>query len=157
MQEHWTNVSNLLKILSYMVKRSDDNGLDLYFGSNPRPINNENTAKLVAACKSRMPGDGLTSNLIECLTVVLQKYQNVGFRADRRLNVYVLTNGEWSSAGQAGGIDGPIRNLIKFLDLRDLPGRPVAIQFIQFGNDSDCTVRLQYLDHLKKAAVPTTR
>jgi hypothetical protein len=133
-----------------MVKKTDDNGLDLYFASESKPIHSNRSSTLAKAAQRRKPVSTLLSNLLHCLAVILQNYK-IGMLSKKRLNIYIFTTGNWSDESPGGRIEEPIRELVRHLvdDLHQ-SDRRVAIQLIQFGDNSRGTARLEYLDKLKR-------
>ncbi|KAK8859097.1 serine threonine kinase [Apiospora arundinis] len=68
-------------------------------------------------------------------------------RTKKRTSIYIMTDGVWQpSASPGGGVEEPIRTLVRRM-FKDSRNREfVTLQFIQFGNDLIGTERLRYLD-----------
>ena len=150
MRAHWSEACRILHALAYMVKRMDDDGLDLYFASDRTKIHEKKSEKLANAARQKEPGPTVISNLFDCLALLLEKYRQ-NMSAKKRLSIYIFTTGNWSKSGTpAGRIEEIIRDLVRHLRRMNYSDRRVAIQLIQFGNDPEATKRLEYLDDLKK-------
>ena len=169
MQQHWDNVVSLVDILAYIVKRTDEDGVDLHFTICKKLRQNEKkTSGLIDFVENNRPdppetGAERLSNIDYCLGSILHEYQeklekdrqrithgsgrNSLFSSApkpvRKLNIYVLTDGLWQP--EANGI-APLRALVSSLDRLKKPADQVGIQFIQFGNEEEGTKSLSYLD-----------
>ena len=168
MQQHWDNVVTLADILAYIVKRTDEDGVDLHFTICKNLRRNEKkTTDLIDFVEDNRPdppetGAERLSNIDYCLGSILHEYQeklekdrqrirrsgkNSRFSSApkpvRKLNLYVLTDGLWQP--EANGI-APLRALVSTLDRLKKPADQVGIQFIQFGNEEEGTKSLSYLD-----------
>jgi hypothetical protein len=137
-----------------MTKKTDDTGLDLYIANDPRVINSSNTKALVKRLKERSQKqtNGVPSNILDCLSTVLEDYQkqprHYAVKPKKR-NIYIFTTGVWDTKEKAGGLGAPIRNLVEYFENNNQSGRPVCIQFIQFGHENEGSANLEYLDKLK--------
>jgi hypothetical protein len=144
-----------------MTKDTDDTGLDLYIANDPTPINASDTTPLVDRLedRSQQQTSGVASGLLECLTTVLEDYQkprHFSYKKKKR-NIYIFTTGVWEGKEKVGGLDVPIRNLVQYFEKNHQAGRPVCIQFIQFGNDPVGSANLIYLDKLMENDRTVTR
>jgi hypothetical protein len=169
MQQHWDNVVSLVDILAYIVKRTDEDGVDLHFTIRKNLRRDEKkTTDLIDFVEDNRPdppetGAERLSNIDYCLRSILNEYQdklekdrqriarrsakNSWFSSApkpvRKLNLYVLTDGLWQP--EANGIE-PLRALVSTLDRLEKPADQVGIQFIQFGNEEEGAKSLAYLD-----------
>ena len=170
MQEHWDDVVPLLDILAYIVKRTDKSGIDLFFTMSDSTCTDEKkTTNLVdVANKHRPPkakeGKEHLSNIHNRLSSILGKYerrlkeedqrklrssQNRPWHAHdpndvRKLSLYIFTDGIWQPEADAFS---PIKSIVETLDQFKKPKDQVGIQFIQFGNDTEGSTRLSFLDN----------
>lgn len=162
------DVERLLKILAYIAKQFDPDGVDVHF-----MINRQNNLEA-----SRSTDDMITSlrkctfkgtaDFGACLKSHLAAYSD---RLDqhhqrtptkprrfsllsrqakplRPITFYVLTNGVWTNSDYYG--QDHIKNMSeKLQELRHSKGE-VGIQFISFGKDTNGLARLRKLDELNK-------
>jgi len=165
MRPHWEDVKNLFKILSWMVKTSDEDGLDLYYSMSSDKVHSKHTRLLLKHLEGRTPQgqSDITIPLGRILYKYLQDLQDDSVprtRFDRirhirpapfrPMTLYVFTDAVWQWACDG---KGPIVDTIQKLDDLNIPNdkKQVGVQFISFGNDRECLKKLKYLDdELKK-------
>ena len=166
MRPYWGDVCNVLRVLAYMVKGSDDDGMDLYFTISSIKHN----SKKATGLHNQIRGKQLqgTSDIGLRLSIILDDYKaslrqptpkRLSFlgRAKRRvrkgLSVYILTDAVWQPHSDAGQ---PIESLVRTLVELDSPQKQVGIQFIRFGNDPESIEKLRHLDsglHLERYGI----
>lgn len=158
MQSHWKDVTQLLALLSYMVKGSARDGIDLLFTvSSDRKIEKTST-KLIRHLEGKRPtgASDIDTSLDRIFNPYLErllseKEQRRKWMLARKpeparpMNIYVLTDGVWRPDS-----DGT-RSIKTFVEkLHDLgiqdPAKPIGISFIQFGNHEEGTRKLRHLD-----------
>src|SRR5271163_1713668 len=105
MQQHWDEVAHLLRILAWIVKKSDNDGLDLYYSMSPDQVNSKKSSVLVEDLKKRQPYG--QSDITGALGRILSQYQqkldeSASSRFDpfirrpfRPMTVYVFTDAVW--------------------------------------------------------------
>ncbi|KAL2073991.1 hypothetical protein VTL71DRAFT_7769 [Oculimacula yallundae] len=151
MVDHWPNVVKLFEGLSYILKDTDRNGLDVYFTiSQECALQNKHTKDMVPMVKRRKQRDPTARTEINYrLTKILDEYKakldsNKFWKSKPKpLSLYILTNGVWEKECQP---EIPIKNVVRKLqDLRK-DREQIGIQFISFGNDEIGLERLRYLD-----------
>jgi hypothetical protein len=157
MARHWPEVIRVFAALSYIVKASDHDGIELHFTIAPQVYRDKNTTQLLQSLESKKL-EGFTDINFR-LNEILDRYRaklpgNGTLKSSLRnktrpwklvppLSVYILTNGIWESKTN---VEAPIVNLMRdLIDLR-LPASQIGIQFISFGNDPKGIQRLQFLD-----------
>ncbi|KAK2749515.1 hypothetical protein FQN55_003212 [Onygenales sp. PD_40] len=147
MKPHWKQLARDMRTLAYMVKRYDDDGLDLHFMINDKPLKHiTSSSKLFDHVKKRFPSDSnQLSNIDNALGKIMTKYQNklTTTRKTRPMSVYVFTDGMWQDEVT---IPLSIQGLARALDEHNMPPNQFGIQFIQFGSDPTGTMRLQSYD-----------
>ncbi len=156
MHPHWEDVCNVIQVLAYMVKHSDDDGMDLCFTISSAKHNFKTTSGLHHHIRGK-PLQG-TSDIGLRLSTILDEYKaslrqpppkrrSFLRRAKRRtrkaLSVYILTDAVWQPHSDASQ---PIESLVKTLVELDSPRNQVGIQFIHFGNDPESIRKLKHLD-----------
>jgi hypothetical protein len=154
MSRHWEDVKSLLYVLAYLVKKLDDDGLDMSFTISSQEKKFNHASKAVAYLDAMHPSGFANINMR--LSKLLMKYVNnlehpprnrLGLRTRQAsikpLSLYIFTDGVWQP-----GYDGvpPIEALIEKLTALQLPKEQVGIQFIRFGNSEEGIKRLEYLD-----------
>ena len=151
LKEHWREVQGLFEILSYMVKKRDPDGIDLYFTTSNEKHNAKKTSKLSRQLEKRQPHG--TSDMERSLRFIIEKYREPHKRARRLFlepnkqrpkeecprTLYILTDSKWPPV--ASKIDSMVREFN-----RDKPSfQPWLFQFIQFGHGADDTCQLEGL------------
>ena len=157
MQDHFHEVQKLMKLLGYMLKSHDPNGLDINFTSSTSSINSKRSSKILQSIhKETFKG---TSNMAASLERVLAGHKAKFGRPvieakpifgrapqptqQRPLSVYVLTDGRWQPKCDVAAV---IASLVKNVQLHDLGKSHIGVQFIRFGNDTDGKAKLLHLD-----------
>ena len=156
MRVHRKNVSKVVSLLTYMLKDSDSDGLDVCFTQSTLKVNSRKSTKLSDAI-SHVPFQG-TSDMRTRLSHILQEYKNKfgtvttpsepWYKRTRRpeaqkpLSFYILTNGIW----QPNEVGPIIISLVDSMRAKQLPKEHVGIQFIRFGEDPHGVSRLNHLD-----------
>jgi hypothetical protein len=151
MREHWPEVLDLFKIIAYILKSKDKDGLDLYFTSSIKKYHDKNSGPLyeVIMKKGNEPERG-RSDMSGSLEQVLGDYMRATKDAIRQnkthrsLNVYILTDGKWNPKCN---IVPAIDKIVSFMDSHKLPEKTVGLQFIRFGADAEGGRKLQLVDN----------
>ena len=151
MNAHWSQVKRLFGLLSYMVRDCDSNGLDLYFTNTSKTVNSSSMSTLMGELGTRTPKGlpDMRSRFGDIIEEYRSKFgkrrsRSFGRKSDpRKLSLYVLTDAVWQPKID---LTTPIRTLVKSLEDHNLTNKQIGIQFIQFGDNPDCTQRLQKLD-----------
>ncbi|KAL9122286.1 MAG: hypothetical protein Q9187_001163, partial [Circinaria calcarea] len=152
MKSHWADVLELFKIMAYIVKDFDKNGIELQFFKSPNHYQEKNTTPLLTSLRYRTL-EGY-SDVKPPLNSILYDYQKklnskplLGIKylskPVRPLNLYIFTDGAWLDDED---IERPIKNLVGEVEKLKFPGDQIGIQFIRFGNDRDGERRLKFLD-----------
>lgn len=158
MLAHWGQLKYVLETLLMKVNRIDENGVDLSFTLGGVNIENAKTVdKVMATLKdpTAQPKAGAYTDMVRSLRGLFDDYlryakgqTRIGHRL-KKLTLLVLTDGIWENTVNKIYVDQTIisfaQNLEKIMG-RDIADRPVSIEFIQFGNDEDATLRLKRLD-----------
>lgn len=170
------SVTNLTRVLAYMVKDTDPNGLDLCFFRNGA-THSAKSSELAHAVSSHTfegltnPFHALQSQLksyreaLEMHRLAVEKYQRrlsgshfSLLRSRKRplppraRNIYVLTDGVWESPTSPGGdyVNALISDVVGELDKAKLSRDHLGVQFIMFGSHPHGMHRLKELDNLGK-------
>ncbi|KAJ9667922.1 hypothetical protein H2201_002108 [Coniosporium apollinis] len=160
MLNHWPDVVSLLEVLAYIAKRTDDDGLDLYFSMSTGFKNYNNATELVKAARKNAPRASVEtkSDMRTSLGSILSNYQIrlespsssnrmlkrlSGTPTRKPLSLYILTDGVWQPECS---LDNTIKNLVTTLEKVRLDGFQVGLQFVRFGSNKEGTARLNRLD-----------
>ena len=157
MREHWIEVKELAEILVYMMKKYDDDGLDVYTTISRRKEKVRDAAALVRILDKVDPEgqSDFPGVLQEFIAPYLRSLNCQGkehglLRLHKRvkpLSIYVFTDGVWQSDSDA---TAAIRKITETLDARDYDRSQILFQFIGFGNDQEGSERLATLDWLNQ-------
>ena len=155
MRRHWKLVRDLAQLLMYMVKKWDNDGVDMHFLSSSKRYRPKNSTKMFDFIREHKPGGitGLNDRLNDDLSTYGKEIERWS-RAPHgdpptKRSIYILTDGVLSYGEDTQGQDA-IKNMVKcVLGARLFRGQ-VGIQFIRFGDDEDGKARLDKLDHLNQ-------
>jgi hypothetical protein len=158
MRDYWDDMCRLFDILAYLVKKSDEDGIDMYFTMAEKKHNSKDVSGLVKIIKQRKNSLQGISNINGRLDHVLGEYcrglrNEVDLRKGRSrfapqedkkpLTVYVFTNAQWSRKSDPLPA---IKNVVESLTTLGYPSSQVGIQFISFGEDPEALKRLEHYD-----------
>lgn len=160
---HWHDVVNTFKALSYLVKTADPNGIiELILTSNAgkrKSSRRNETNSLLEILKKQGPSRG-PCNMEDSLRTVLGQVKDMIPPTPRKLprlhpgksqvkgvNVYIFTDGVWEGGRDVKcGVEEPIQDLTTFMKQNGKGRTSAALQFVQFGDDELAEKRLKYLD-----------
>ena len=150
-KHHWEDMTELLGIITYMIKSFDKDGLDLYFAHSNAKHNGDTSSKLVSIVKKRKHDKDLGyTDMSVRLEQILGEYagkiqrewrQNV---IPRGLNVYIFTDAIWTPLCD---IVPAIDKMVETLVAHKLPEKQVGLQLISFGDDVEGLKRLKLVDN----------
>jgi hypothetical protein len=158
MKQHWDEMCPLFEILAYMVKKSDLDGIDLYFTMSDKKLNNQDTTRLVDIVterKTHLEGQsdvnirldhilgGYNTKLKNQIALRKQGSPYAPIQEAKPLSVYVFTNAMWTNHSDP---TPAIKMIVDSLVRLEAPKNQVGIQFISFGQDQECLDRLEHLD-----------
>lgn len=174
-QQRQSEVADYVDVLSYMVKRHDKDGIDLYYFNSSQCVEgSKNSTKLVLSVRGhKFSGVSSPENsLVKILDAYSKKIKAYasGTHDDQShsrrfhlplgrskapklpapLSVYVLTDGVWQLGGD-DDLEKTIKDLITNLRAAKCMRKQIGIQFIRFGNDPVGIERLNALDRLGSA------
>ncbi|KAF9773689.1 hypothetical protein IL306_008448 [Fusarium sp. DS 682] len=143
MEHHKPKVVKTARVISYVTKVADDNGIELYAASEtPRQPQICKTSFQIERAITRMKTVDGTCDMRRCLDYVLERVFDG--KEVKPTNIYIFTDGVWEP-GEAQ-VEFVIKRAIDFLAKRGQPPSTLMFQFIQFGHDPVGHSRLQYLD-----------
>lgn len=159
------DVARLLRLLGYITKQFDPNGVDLYFMNSKETVKKCKRAEKMDSALKACKFEG-ASDMRFCLQKHLQEYRGrivarqqgkAKFREffsgnatdpPRPQTFYVFTDGRWLRREENG--QEFIKGLMEQMVASGLKKGQVGIQFISFGDDEDGLRRLDELDEYNK-------
>lgn len=158
MNEHRRAIERVISELAYVLKKTDEDGLDVYFIHSSAKINSKKSTELSNAIhQASFHG---VSDMRWGLNQIMQNHPRLFYedvqsprrlfrrqpppQLPRPLSVYILTDGHWQPNNNVGGL---IIDLVNDMTQKRCRKEQLAIQFIRFGNDAACIERLDRLDH----------
>jgi len=152
MAEYWDEVAKVFEALSYIVKSTDKDGLDLYFRNSENfAESTKKTSELIPLLKAQKkptkdPGINFDLRLNQILEKRTDKLDRRGIfnRKPKPMSLYILTDGVWDFDGYA---QEPIRNAVQKLYGVSKSRKQIGIQFIRFGDNPEALRRLEHLDN----------
>jgi len=161
MREHWGAAKFLLEKLANKTANIDKDGVDLRFANHGESVQgrkNEKATSWWKRSKNEMksnayPRDDSTTNMSEVLGIIVQpwfqEYEKT-HTMPKRLTIIVLTDGLWTGMSDHAAMEKMLlqidQNLKSISRIATLTTRPISIEFVSFGNDSEALYRLRYLD-----------
>lgn len=148
MQKHWHQVRQAFEVLAYVVKCADPDGMELYFTNWAKSDRQRDRKRLLRLfdCVKQCGQGGMETALSKILDQCTRERPLAsvfGHGSDRGVNIYIFTDGIWDGEDDSlCGIPEAIKRTVKRMNTR----YSIGIQFIQFGNNSYGTHRLQTLD-----------
>lgn len=156
MSPHWNDVLSVFRVLAYLLKRSDDDGLDLHFTISKTKHNSKRSKDLLQKLKGKTLRG--TSNIGSRLGSILHEYQMylkqpashwrtwIGKskpKEKKALTVYVLTDAVWQPHSDPAEA---VASMVTTLREEGYSRGQVGIEFIHFGNDPEGIEKLEMLD-----------
>ena len=157
MKQHKDKMERVISLLAYMVKKSDKDGLDIFFTQTVTKVNSQKSSKISASIH-QVTFTGVP-DMRGRLQSILQEHINkfgtliqapkplIGRQPppqpQRPLSFYILTDAKW----QPTDVGQLIKDLVQSMRAKDCPKEHVAIQFIRFGEDQASIDKLDELDH----------
>ncbi|KAK6719667.1 hypothetical protein SNK05_002799 [Fusarium graminearum] len=140
---HKQQVMKTARVVGYVAKVADDNGMELYAASEvaQNPLRCKNSSKIEKGIKEMKTVSG-TCDMRRCLDMILDRVL-VGDKV-KPTGIYIYTDGIWELG--ADRVQFTIQRAIDHLIKCHQPSTTIMFQFIQFGRDSQGSKRLKYLD-----------
>lgn len=157
MKQYSREIERVISLLAYMVKKSDKDGLDIFFTQSRKKVNSRKSSKLSSSIHQE-PFVGVSDmrgRLQNILQEHINKFGTLIYpprtvygrqpppQPQRPLSFYILTDAKW----QPTDVEGLIRDLVQSMIAKRCPKEHVAIQFIRFGDDQASIDKLDKLDH----------
>lgn len=144
MQGHKFQAMKTARVISYVAKEADDDGMEVYAASRTSysPVKCNNSTEVEAAI-SRFETLQGTCNLRKCLNNVLDRVLRK--ESFKPTSIYILTDGIWEPGEDK--VKFEISRAIDFLIDHRLPSSAIMFQFVQFGDDPEGQARMRKLDN----------
>ncbi|KAK8028957.1 hypothetical protein PG991_006013 [Apiospora marii] len=164
MRVHWGHVLGLFKALHYLVKPLDEDGVDVYFTSDPNTSFKKRPWRLAGkSIEEKIEKRELVPEpcpMEKCLSERFREIKTIidkdGAKA-RPTSLFILSNGKWSpnDADDACGVAILVRDLVKKLASSGMDRFQVSLQFVRFNSNTDNTNKdgTQRLAHLDNGIV----
>ena len=157
MKKYTKDIESVISLLAYIVKNSDENGLDIFFTQTSKMVNSQKSSKLATSIY-QAPFVGVTDMRGRLRNILQEHINKFGTlvlpprpffgrqpppEPQRPLSFYILTDAKW----QPTDVGGFIKDLVRSMIAKSCPKEHVALQFIRFGNDQASIKKLDELDH----------
>ena len=143
LRDHRYSIAMTARVISYTVKITDKNGMDLYFASdsvNPQGCHNSSAVEKKINKKRSVEG---SCDMAKCLDDVLKDVRKNGMKPT---SIYILTDGRCSLTDNGKGVKEVIYDAIMSLvEAKRIP-RDLMFQFVQFGRDPEAYELLKSFD-----------
>ncbi|RDW91279.1 hypothetical protein BP5796_02444 [Coleophoma crateriformis] len=156
MEHYWDEQTFLLETFVMKAAGQDEDGMDLFFTSGTVSVRNEKKfGKFKKAMEHRdaMPKSGVHTDMRRSLGTIFREYlHDLEHKSGvKDLTIIVLTDGKWAGMiekDQEDSLSNKIANFVRTVGrmTNNLKDRPVSIEFVQFGNDHEASLRLRDLD-----------
>jgi hypothetical protein len=143
MHEHKKKAMKTARVISYVAKEADNDGMEVYAASRTAqgPIICKTSSDVESAIGKFKTVEG-TCNLRKCLEDILKRVlKEHNFKPT---SIYIFTDGIWEPGDDQ--VKAVIRKAIKFLIKHQLPSSALMFQFVQFGSDPEGELRMKKLD-----------
>ncbi|SCO78686.1 uncharacterized protein FRV6_02899 [Fusarium oxysporum] len=152
MEEHKLKAMKTGRVISYVAKIADDNGMEVFAASEttnkPRICTNSTKVEKAIGKMKTVKGK---CNMQKCLDDILNRVLVPG--QFRPTSIYIYTDGVWEPGDD--GVKVLISRAIDFLDRYEYKSSALMFQFVRFGSDATGTERLDYLDNKCKRLTST--
>ncbi|RDW60992.1 hypothetical protein BP6252_12375 [Coleophoma cylindrospora] len=156
MVDYWDEQTFLLETFIMKAAGQDEDGMDLFFTSGTVSVRNEKKfGKFKKAMENHdaVPKSGVHTDMRRSLGTIFREYlHDLEHKSGvKDLTIIVLTDGKWAGMierDQEDSLSNKIANFVSTVvrKTNNLKDRPVSIEFVQFGNDYEASLRLRDLD-----------
>ncbi|KAF5690645.1 serine threonine kinase [Fusarium denticulatum] len=152
MEEHKPKAMKTARVISYVAKIADDNGMEVFAASETakKPVICTSSGKVEKVIKKMRIVNG-KCDMYKCLDDILNRVLDPA--QFRPTSIYIYTDGVWEPGDDK--VKLLISRAIDFLDRHGHKSSALMFQFIRFGNDPTGTERLDYLDNQCKRRTKT--
>lgn len=144
MKRHMNQVKKVARVISYVAKTADNNGMEVYPASktaqNPRICQTSSQIEKVIDKMETVDGK---CDMGACLEHVFEKLLVNGRRV-KHTSIYIYTDGVWEPGTNVKRV---VDAAIEHLEKCGQSTRTLMLQFVQFGHDPEGTEYLRFLDN----------
>ncbi|KAI8654030.1 Protein kinase domain-containing protein [Fusarium sp. Ph1] len=137
-------VAKTARVISYVTKVADTDGMDLYFASDPTKPHNYTTSTAVELAVKKMKFVDGKCNMKNCLLNITRAVFKDGKNGIKPTSIYVYTDAVWEDASEVAGVIK--MSISRLVEAKEDPST-LMFQFIQFGSDRNGTICLRKLDN----------
>ncbi|KAJ4317349.1 hypothetical protein N0V84_007406 [Fusarium piperis] len=141
MQPYIKEVAKTARVVSYVTKVADTDGMDLFFASDSTKSQKHTTSTTVESAIKGMKLVKGKCNMKNCLHNITKAVFKDGIKPT---SIYVYTDAVWEDADEVANVIK--KSIARLVEAKEDPST-LMFQFIQFGNDKDGTICLQKLDN----------
>ncbi|KAF5707991.1 serine threonine kinase [Fusarium mundagurra] len=143
MQAHMEKVKKTARVISYVTKLADHNGMEVFAASE--------TTMTPKICKHSIQVEKAIGNfktvrgtcrMRKCLDDILNRI--LVERPFKPTSIYIFTDGVWEQGEDQ--VEFAVNRATQFLIKHGLPSSSIMFQFIQFGHNAEGAARMKRLD-----------
>ncbi|KAF5589677.1 serine threonine kinase [Fusarium pseudoanthophilum] len=143
MQPHMEKVKKAARVISYVTKLADHNGMEVFAASE--------TTMTPKICKHSIQVERAIGNfkavrgtcrMRKCLDDILNRI--LIERPFKPTSIYIFTDGVWEQGDDQ--VEFAVNRATQFLIKHGLPSSSIMFQFIQFGHNAEGAARMKRLD-----------
>ncbi|RTE80701.1 hypothetical protein BHE90_004790 [Fusarium euwallaceae] len=151
MRQWMGEIAITARVISYVTKVADNDGMDLIFASEPTKSRNHSKSTAVESAIRKMKFAHGKCNMKNCLLKIIKGIFKDGKNSIKPTSIYVYTDGNWDDADEVKAV---IKKSIRHLVNAEEDPSTLMFQFIRFGDDKDGTECLRQLDDKCKEQHP---
>ena len=156
MAQHWKEATACVRLLAYLLKTTDPDGIDLYFlGCSRYQLQSHFSTRVDGIMREVVPdkrgdlGEALRKFVDFRREVASDSKRTMKTKAQRPLSVYILTDGKAPVFGRESGAES-FQDIADILRSTERPRAHLGLQFIQFGNDHPAAGNIPHFHILDK-------
>ncbi|RSL66491.1 hypothetical protein CEP54_003656 [Fusarium duplospermum] len=143
MRQWMEKIAITARVISYVTKVADNDGMDLVFASESTKSRNYSKSTAVESAIRKMKPARGKCNMNNCLLNTINGIFKDGKNRIKPTSIYVYTDGNWDDADEVKTV---IKKSIKHLVDADEVPSTLMFQFIRFGDDEAGAECLRQLD-----------
>ncbi|KAF4946483.1 hypothetical protein FGADI_11121 [Fusarium gaditjirri] len=143
MQPHMEKAKKAARVISYVTKLADHNGMEVFAASETTTSPNicRHSSQVEKAIGNFKTVQG-TCRMRKCLDDILNRI--LVERPFKPTSIYIFTDGVWEPGDDQ--VEFAVNRATQFLIKHGLPSSAIMFQFIQFGRDAEGAARMKRLD-----------
>ena len=162
MKPHWASLNLLTRLLTYMLKSADPDGIELRFFNNPTVVRTNKSRKILDTLSTLKP-EGRTDFHVT-IAPLFERFASAAEMDVKRsrgvprskqtlrpTSVYIFTDGK--CLHDVYDIAETFKQVSQRLQAANFGPTHIAAQFITFGQDAEALNRLQSLDEALESSI----